>query len=199
MLGIDVLMEQILLIEFGIYVVDLICCFLFKFGDCVLVDDLSYFNYYVLFKVYQVQVVGVLYMFNGLDFEVFECVLQDYLSWLYIINFGLYNLIGVVFFVSIVYCLLGLVECSELIIIEDDIFVDFELQLVSWLVVFDGLLWVIYVGSFFKMLLVVLCCGYIVVCYDWIEVLIDLKLVISFGGGYLVVQLMYVVLIDSGY
>lgn len=54
-------------------------------------------------------------------------------------------------------------------------------------------------GSFFKMLLVVVCCGFIVVCGDWIEWLVDLKIVISFGGGCLVVDILYIVLIDSGY
>ncbi|WP_163593412.1 aminotransferase class I/II-fold pyridoxal phosphate-dependent enzyme, partial [Klebsiella variicola] len=49
-LGIDAPMEQILLTESGTHAVDLLCRFLLKPGDCVLVDDPSYFNYHALLK-----------------------------------------------------------------------------------------------------------------------------------------------------
>jgi aspartate/methionine/tyrosine aminotransferase len=54
-------MEQILLTESGTHAVDLLCRFLLKPGDCVLVDDPSYFNYHALLKAHQVQAIGVPY------------------------------------------------------------------------------------------------------------------------------------------
>ena len=52
-LGIDAPMEQILLTESGTHAVDLLCRFLLKPGDCVLVDDPSYFNYHALLKAHR--------------------------------------------------------------------------------------------------------------------------------------------------
>lgn len=68
-LGIDAPVEQILLTESGTHAVDLLCRFLLKPGDCVLVDDPSYFNYHALLKAHQVQAIGVPYTHSGPDWR----------------------------------------------------------------------------------------------------------------------------------
>jgi DNA-binding transcriptional MocR family regulator len=145
-------MEQILLTESGTHAVDLLCRFLLKPGDCVLVDDPSYFNYHALLKAHQVQAIGVPYTHSGPDLEAFAQALQAHSPRLYITNSGLHNPTGAVLSASTAHRLLGLAERSELIIVEDDIFADFELQPAPRLAALDGLSRVIHVGSFSKTL-----------------------------------------------
>lgn len=198
-LGIDAPIEQILLTESGTHAVDLLCRFLLKPGDCVLVDDPSYFNYHALLKAHQVQAIGVPYTHSGPDLEAFAQALQAHSPRLYITNSGLHNPTGAVLSASTAHRLLGLAERSELIIVEDDIFADFELQPAPRLAALDGLSRVIHVGSFSKTLSAASRCGYIAARHDWIEALTDLKLATSFGGGHLAMQLMHIALTDSGY
>lgn len=198
-LGIDAPMEQILLTESGTHAVDLICRFLLKPGDCVLVDDPSYFNYHALLKAHQVQAVGVPYTHTGPDLDAFAQALQAHSPRLYITNSGLHNPTGAVLSASTAHRLLGLAERSELIIVEDDIFADFELQPAPRLAALDGLSRVIHVGSFSKTLSAASRCGYVAARPEWIEALTDLKLATSFGGGHLAMQLMHIALTDSGY
>lgn len=86
--GIDAPMEQILLTESGTHAVELICRFLLKPGDCVLVDDPSYFNYHALLKAHQVQAIGVPYTATGPDLEAFAHALQANSPRLYITNWA---------------------------------------------------------------------------------------------------------------
>ncbi|HHA2697413.1 TPA: PLP-dependent aminotransferase family protein, partial [Stenotrophomonas maltophilia] len=135
----------------------------------------------------------------GPDLEAFAQALQAHSPRLYITNSGLHNPTGAVLSASTAHRLLGLAERSELIIIEDDIFADFELQPAPRLAALDGLSRVIHVGSFSKTLSAASRCGYIAARHDWIEALTDLKLATSFGGGHLAAQLMHIALTDSGY
>ncbi|MFY2980287.1 aminotransferase class I/II-fold pyridoxal phosphate-dependent enzyme, partial [Klebsiella pneumoniae] len=88
--------EQILLTESGTHAVDLLCRFLLKPGDCVLVDDPSYFNYHALLKAHQVQAIGVPYTHSGPDLEAFAQALQAHSPRLYLTNSGLHNPTGAV-------------------------------------------------------------------------------------------------------
>ena len=197
-LGIDAPMEQILLTESGTHAVDLLCRFLLKPGDCVLVDDPSYFNYHALLKAHQVQAIGVPYTHSGPDLEAFAQALQAHSPRLYITNSGLHNPTGAVLSANTAHRLLGLAERSELIIVEDDIFADFELQPAPRLAALDGLSRVIHVGSFSKTLSAASRCGYR--CAPRLDrSTTDLKLATSFGGGHLAAQLMHIALTDSGY
>lgn len=198
-LGIEASMEQLLLAESGTHAIDLICRFLLKPGDCVLVDDPSYFNYHAMLKAHQVQAIGIPYTHTGPDLQVFASALQEYAPRLYITNAGLHNPTGAVLSATTAHRLLGLADRSELIIIEDDIFADFELRPAPRLASLDGLSRVIHVGSFSKAISAASRCGYIAARPDWIEALTDLKLATSFGGGHLAAHLMQIALTDSGY
>ena len=58
--GLDVTSEQLLLVASGAQAVDLICRFLLKLGDTVLVDDPCYFNCHALLRAHHLRIVGVL-------------------------------------------------------------------------------------------------------------------------------------------
>jgi DNA-binding transcriptional MocR family regulator len=95
--------------------------------------------------------------------------------------------------------LLKLADRSDLVIVEDDIFADFETSPTARLAALDGLTRVIQIGSFSKTVSASLRCGYIAARADWIESLVDLKIATSFGGGRLAADILLMALTDSGY
>lgn len=68
-------------------------------------------------------------------------------------------------------------------IVEDDIWADFELTPAPHLAAFDRLTQVMQIDSFSKTIAAALHCGHIAARRDWIEPLIDLKIATSFGDG----------------
>ncbi|WP_075258185.1 aminotransferase-like domain-containing protein [Herbaspirillum camelliae] len=197
--GIEAAPEQIMLTESGTQAIDLICRFLLEPGDTVLVDDPCYFNFHALLKAHRVQVVGVLYTPHGPDVERFAAALQEHSPRLYITNSGIHNPTGATLSPVIAHRLLKLADISDLVIVEDDIFADFEANPAPRLAAFDGLSRVIHIGSFSKIVSASLRCGYIATRANWIENLVDLKIATSFGGGRLAADMVLIALTDSGY
>ena len=197
--GIEAAAEQIMLTESGTQAIDLICRFLLEPGDTVLVDDPCYFNFHALLKAHRVQVVGVPHTPNGPDVERFGMALQDHSPRLYITNSGIHNPTGATLSPAVAHRLLKLADSSDLVIVEDDIFADFEIDPAPRLAAFDGISRVIHIGSFSKTISASVRCGYIAVRADWIESLVDLKIATTFGGGRLASDTILMALTDSGY
>ena len=84
---------------------------------------------------------------------------------------------------------LKLADQHGLLIIEDDIFADFEHTPAPRLAAFDGLERVIHIGSFSKTLSASARCGFLAARPEWIDALTDLKIATSFGGGRLAAEL----------
>jgi len=178
--------NQILLTESGTQAIDFLCRFLLEPGDVVLVDDPCYFNFNALLRVHRVKVVSVAYTPHGPDLAAFETALKTHNPRLYITNSAFHNPTGATLSPAVAHRLLKLAEASNLIIIEDDIFADFEHQPSPRLAAFDHFERVIYIGSFTKTISAAARCGFIVARADWIDGLIDLKIATSFGGDGLV-------------
>jgi DNA-binding transcriptional MocR family regulator len=122
--GIDASPEQVMLTESGTQAIDLIFRFLLKPGDKVLVDDPCYFNFHALLKAHQVQAIGVPYTAQGPDLPLFEKALQEHSPRLYITNWDSQPDWSSPVSTRCPQTLL--VDSSELVIVEDDIFADFE-------------------------------------------------------------------------
>jgi DNA-binding transcriptional MocR family regulator len=197
--GVEVTAEQIMLTDSGTQAIDLICRFLLEPGDAVVVDDPCYFNFHALLKAHRVRVIGVPYTPHGPDMEAFSTVVQEHSPRLYITNSGIHNPTGSVLSPAIAYRLLTLADSSGLVIVEDDIFADFEVEPAPRLAAFDSLKRVVHIGSFSKTISASLRCGYIAARADWIEGLVDLKLATTFGGGRLAADITLKALTDSGY
>ncbi|MGN6579210.1 MAG: PLP-dependent aminotransferase family protein [Bordetella sp.] len=197
--GIEAAPEHILLTDSGTQAIDLICRFLLEPGDTVLVDDPCYFNFHALLKAHRVKAVGVPYTPNGPDVELFGAALQAHAPRLYITNSGIHNPTGATLSPVIAHRILKLAENSNLVIVEDDIFADFETTPAPRLAAFDGLSRVIQIGSFSKTISAALRCGHIAARPDWIESLVDLKIATTFGGGRLAADIVLAALTDSGY
>jgi DNA-binding transcriptional MocR family regulator len=197
--SVDVTPEQIVLTDSGTQAIDLVCRFLLEPGDTVLLDDPSYFNFQALLKAHRVKVVGVRYTPKGPDPDVFAKVVEDHNPRLYITNSAVHNPTGAALSPVTAHRILKIAEQSGLIIVEDDIFADFEYTPSARLSAFDGLERVIHIGSFSKTLTAAARCGYIATRPDWIDGLIDLKVAISFSNGRLSAELVLALLKDRAY
>lgn len=197
--NIDAVREQILLTDSSTQAIDLICRFFLKPNDTVFVDDPCYFNFHALLKAHRVKVIGIPYGKNGPDLTQFSNALQQHQPRLYITNSGIHNPTGAVLSPITAHRLLKLIDNTHLIVVEDDIFADFEHTAAPRLASFDGLNQVIQIGSFSKTISASVRSGYIAARADWIDGLVDLKIATSFGGGRLASQIILKTLMDSGY
>jgi DNA-binding transcriptional MocR family regulator len=197
--GIEASPGQIMLTDSGTQAIDLICRFLLEPGDTVLVDDPCYFNFHALLKAHRAKVVGIPYTPNGPDIESFGSALLEHAPRLYITNSGIHNPTGATLSAVTAHRLLKLADGTDLVIVEDEIFADFEVNPAPRLAALDGLARVINIGSFSKTISASLRCGYIAARADWIDSLVDLKIATSFGGGRLASEVLLTALTDSGY
>lgn len=197
--GIDASPDQIVLTDSGTQAVDLLCRFLIEPGDTVLVDDPCYFNFHALLRAHRARIVSVPYTPSGSDVGLFAQALTEHRPRLYITNSALHNPTGATLSPVVAHRLLKLAEQSDLTIIEDDIFADFEQSSAPRLAAFDGLSRVVHIGSFSKTLSASVRCGFIAAPRDWIESLVDLKIATSFGSGRLSAELVLTLLRDGSY
>jgi len=101
---------------------------------------------------------------------------------LYITNSALHNPTGATISPQTAHQVLTAAAAHDLIVIEDDIFSEFEPDPSPRLAALDGLDRVIRIGSFSKTLSASIRCGYVAARADWIEALVDLQVATNFGG-----------------
>lgn len=166
----------------GTQALDLVCRLLLRPGDTVLVDDPCYFNFQALLKAHQVKIVGVAYTPTGPDIPAFEAILDAEQPRLYITNSAIHNPTGATLSPQVAHRVLNAAARSDTIIVEDDIFTDFEPEPSTRLAALDGLDRVVRIGSFSKTLSASARCGYVAARPDWIEGLVDLQIATNFGG-----------------
>ena len=197
--GADTRPEQILLADSGTQAMDLLCRFLIKPGDTILVDDPCYFNFLALLRAHQVRAVSVPHTPEGPDLARFAQALAEHSPRLYLTNSGLHNPTGATLSPIVAHRVLRLAQAHDLVIVEDDIFADFEAVPSARLATFDGLDRVVQVGSFSKTLSASARCGYIAARPDWIDALADLRIATAFSGSGLGQALVLSMLGDGAY
>lgn len=197
--GVDASPDQIVLTESGTQAIDLLCRFLLKEGDAVLVDDPCYFNFPALLRAHRIQIVSVPYTPAGPDIEAFTAILAERRPRLYITNSAVHNPTGATLSPVVAHRVLKLADQHGLLIIEDDIFADFEHAAAPRMAGLDGLDRVIQVGSFSKTLSAAARCGFIAINPEKVDALIELKIATTFGGGRLNEELVFSVLSDGGF
>lgn len=92
-----------------------------------------------------------------------------------------------------------MVEQTDLVIVEDDIFADLEYVPAPRYAALNGFAQVIQIGSFSKTLSASMRCGYIATQNQWVEQLIDLKIATCFNNNQLNTELIYHALTDHAY
>ncbi len=198
--GLEIDPEQILLTPSGSQAIDLVCRFLLKPGDTVLVDDPCYFNFQALLQAHRVRIVGVPYTATGPDPARFAEILAAEQPRLYVTNAAIHNPTGATLGAQTAHRLLTAASARGLVIVEDEIFSEFEPEPSPRLAALDGLVNVIRIGSFSKTLSASVRCGYVAARPDWIEAMVDLQVATNFGGASPVaVRLIHDSLMDSAY
>ncbi|WP_425545493.1 PLP-dependent aminotransferase family protein [Labrys sedimenti] len=197
--GLEVEPAAILLTDSGSRAIDLVCRFLIQPGDVVLVDDPCYFNFQSLLQAQRARIIGVPYTRQGPDLERFANLCAEHRPKLYLTNAVLHNPTGATVSVGTAHRLLKLAEQHDFILVEDNIFADFEARPSPSLAALDGFERVIHLGSFSKTLTAALRCGYIVARADWIEGLTDLALATGIGCSDVAAQTTLRLLTDGSY
>jgi len=197
--GIDAGPDQILLTDSGTHALDLVCRFLLQPGDTVLVDDPCYFNFLALLRAHRARVVGVPITPTGPDVTAFADAAVTHRPRFYLTNSGVHNPTGASLAAATAHRLLKIAEAQDMVIVEDDIFADFEPAPSPRLAAFDGLDRTIRIGSFSKSLSAAVRCGHIATRPDWIEALADLRIATSMAGSPLAAHLLHAVLTDGSY
>ena len=118
--GMDVDPEQILLTSSGTQAIDLICRFLLRPGDAVLVDDPCYFNFQALIRAHQARAVGVPMTPTGPDADQLGQILSKEKPRLYLTNSALHNPTGARLSPQKAHKVLKIASAHDLIIVEDD-------------------------------------------------------------------------------
>jgi DNA-binding transcriptional MocR family regulator len=191
--------EQILLTGSGTQAIDLVCRFLIAPGDTVLIDDPCYFNFRALLQAHRADIVGVPMTPNGPDLDLFAQTLALRRPRLYLTNSAVHNPTGAALSSTTAHRLMTLAEPAGLVIVEDDIFADFETTPAPRLAALDGLRNVIQIGSFSKTLSAAVRCGYIAGRPDWIDQIADIGLATQFGSPRLSAEIVLTLLKDGGY
>lgn len=174
--------DQLLLTSGATQSLDLCLRLLLKAGDTVLLDDPCYFNFQTILAAHQLRAISVPFTENGPDIAIFAEKLQQERPKIYITNSALHNPTGASLKPQIAFQILSLIAKANMLIIEDDIFADFEPEPSLTYAALGGMERVLRIGSFSKTLSASLRCGYIGARADWIQALIDLQLASHFGG-----------------
>lgn len=190
--------SQILITDSATQSIDLIFRMSLKAGDVILIDDPCYFNFLALIKVHHLQAIAIPFTENGPDLEHFQKALLHQPK-LYITNSGIHNPTGASLSLQTAYQVAKLAEQANLLIVEDDIFSEFEFTPAPRYSALMGLNNVIQIGSFSKTLSASIRCGYIATDPQKIEQLIDLKIATNFSSGNLNAEIIYQALTDGAY
>ena len=197
--GIDAAPDQVLLTDSGTHAIDLVCRFLIEPGDVVLVDDPSYFNFHALLRAHRARIVGIPYTPSGPDFTAFAQALAEHRPRFYLMNSAIHNPTGATLSPATAHRIMKLADAHDLIVVEDDIFADFEPDSAPRLAAFDGFDRVIRVGSFSKSVSSSIRCGHIVAKPEWIAGLSDLRIATGMSGSPLAAKLLHHTLADAGF
>lgn len=197
--GLEASPDQIILTDSGTLALDLVCRFLLQPGDTVLLDDPCFFNFMALLRAHRVRVVSVPMTPHGPDLNAFAEVVQRERPRLYITNSAVHNPTGATLSAAHVHRVLKIAAEADMLIVEDDIFADFETEISPRYACFDGLERVIRIGSLSKTASTAIRCGHIALRADWVGPLADLRIVTAYMGSPLGAHMLATMLTDGTY
>lgn len=153
--------EQILTTQGASHGLDLIARTLLRPGDTVIVEDPGYYNLFNLLALHQARVLTVPRRKDGPDPDALEALLREHQPQLMFVNSLYQNPTGTSLSPRVAHRLLRLAEQHDFLLVEDDIYADFQNAPGTRLAALDGLNRVIYVASFSKTLSCSLRVGYV--------------------------------------
>lgn len=153
--------QQILTTQGASHALDLIVRTLLRPGDTVIMEDPGYYNLFNLLALQKVQVLAVPRAKEGPDPDRLEALLRDHRPKLMFVNSMYQNPTGTSLSPRVAHRLLRLAEQHDFLLVEDDIYADFQNGPSTRLAALDGLNRVIYLASFSKTLSCSLRVGYV--------------------------------------
>ena len=198
-LGIGVRSNQLLLTHGATQGLDLIARTLLKPGDCVLVDDPGYWNLFANLRLLGVNLVGVPRTSHGPDAEALEQLMAEHHPKIFFTQSVLHNPTSCNLTPANAFRLLQLAEKHDFLIVEDDVYGDFQPTPATRLAQLDQLQRVIYVGSFSKTLSANLRVGFVACSPDLIADLTDFKIVTGLSNCEFAERLTYLMLTEGHY
>ncbi|WP_337881344.1 PLP-dependent aminotransferase family protein [Rheinheimera sp.] len=198
-LGLELTPAQLLLTQSASHALDLILRQYLRPGDAVVVDDPGFYNFFALLKLHQALVLPVPRQQDGPDLAVLEQQLQQFKPRLYLTNSMLSNPSGASVKSHRAYQVLQLLKQHQVLLVEDDIYADFESSPAPRYASLTGLVDSVYLGSLSKTLSADLRVGFIAGAPDVIASLTDLKLITGMSTSSSSERLMYLALTGGGY
>jgi DNA-binding transcriptional MocR family regulator len=178
---------------------DLVARFFLSPGDCVVIDDPHYFNIVQLLNAHRAKIVLAPMLRDGPDLVVLDTLFAEHRPRLYLTVAGPHNPTGAIWSAANAHRALKLAERHGVVIVEDDIYGDFEPSPAPRLASIEGFDRVIHVGGFSKTVSAALRVGYIAARDDWAEALVDLKLATSLANSNVNANILHHVLTEGGY
>lgn len=197
--GAPIAPQQIVLTDSATQGLDLAARLFLSPGDCVVIDDPHYFNIVQLLNMHRAKIVLAPFLRDGPDLAALEAVFAEHRPRLYMTVAGPHNPTGATWSPANAHRALKLAERHDVVIIEDDIYGDFEPAPTPRLASFDGFERVIQVGGFSKTISAALRVGYVAARPDWAEALVDLKLAATLGNSALAATVIHRLLTEGGY
>lgn len=195
---------HILLTYSASHALDLVFRLHLKPGDWVMVDDPGFYNFFALLRLHQVQLLVVPRTKEGPDLAVMQQLVQQYQPKAYLTNSVLSNPVSLSIHPARAFAVLQLLQQYQCLLIEDDIYADFETQPVSRYASMAGFqsnngFETIYLGSMSKTLSADLRVGFIAAAPATIAALTDLKLISGISTSNTMERLVYALLTGGGY
>lgn len=199
LIGITAETGQIILTAGVTHALDLVTRYFVRPGDTVLVDDPGYLILFGGLKSFGANIVGVPWNTDGPDVQIMEHLIKQHRPKLFFTNSILHNPTGASISQSVAYRMLQLAEKYDLVLVEDDIYGDFNSAPATRLATLDQLNRVIYVSSFSKTVTASLRVGYLACKRELAEKLSDIKLLTGLTTSEIGERLMYQLLTDGHY
>ncbi|MBV1776237.1 PLP-dependent aminotransferase family protein [Burkholderiaceae bacterium DAT-1] len=191
--------DHIVLTVGAMHAIDLISRYLVRDGDVVFVDTPGFFNVFANQKLHGSKLVGVPRTKEGPDLDELEALLIQHRPRLFITQSVLHNPTGTSLSKQVAEGILALAEKYDFLIVEDDLYGDFQCGPGERLAALDEHDRVIYIGGFSKSLSANLRVGFIATSAQRAQDLCDLKLVTGMSSPEVSERVVHSMLVDGSY
>ena len=190
---------QLTLVDSTTQALDLALRFFLSPGDRVVIDDPRYFNLVQLLGAHRTEICAVPYTLEGPDVAALEAIFAERRPRIYLMQSGPHNPTGSTLSASVAHRVLTLAEAYDVVIVEDDVYGDFESAPSPRMAALDGFKRVLLVGGYSKTVTAALRVGFMAGRADWMEAIVDLKLATSLGNSAFAAATLYAFLSEGGY
>jgi len=191
--------QQLLLTQSATHALDLVLRLLLKPADKVIVDDPGFYNFQAMLRLHQLELLYLPREPDGPNIQALTMLLQTHKVRAYLTNSVLSNPVGTCVSPPKAMQVLSLLKQHQVLLIEDDIYADFEHQPALRYASLTGLSEGVYLGSLSKTISADLRVGYIAAAPALVASLTDLKLITSTSTPTTIERVVYQVLTSGGY